>query len=107
SRNPREPRPKCRGHPAVVIDRATAHDLEVLRLMTPGLGSAAEGVSHAASIHRVLRHTIDAAGRRDTDDVQDSGNNVVHMMELRPRYRVRLDSLRPANNHRISGAAKM
>src|SRR3546814_4417778 len=56
-----------------------------------------EGVAHADAVERVLRHAIDLLGRRDPHHVVDGRHDVVDMVELRTRLRIRLDLLRPRN----------
>ena len=104
-RQPRKPGhswPERRRHPAVVIDRAAAHHLEVLGQQTARSIRIVEGIRQAHAVDRILGHAIHFPRWRDANDLVDRGHDVVHMMELRPRCRVRLDLRRPPNRHRIA-----
>ena len=56
--NPRTPRAKGAGHPAVVVNGAAAHDLEILGQQS-ALGLwIVKSVSKTHSVDRVLGHTV-------------------------------------------------
>ena len=89
ARDPRGARAEGRGHPAVMVDGAAAHDLEVLRAQ-PALGlRVVEGVGEADAVDRILRDAVDHARRRDADDLVDRRHDVVAVVELRARRRRR------------------
>ena len=71
------PRTERRGHPAVVIDRPAAHDLEVLRLLAPGRRTVGERARETCSGDRNLGHTVDDQRRLDAHDVVDGRHDVV------------------------------
>ena len=77
ARHPRNRGPEGRGHPAVVIDGAAAHDLEVLREQSALGLRVVEGVGEADAVDRVLRDAVDLARRRDADDLVDGRDDVV------------------------------
>ena len=97
SRQPRHPRTERRGHPAVVIDGPTAHDLEVLRLLAPGRRAVGERAGETCSGYRDLGHTVDDERGLDAHDVVDGRYDVVDVQEVIPRHRVRRDFLGPAD----------
>ena len=82
ARDPRQPRAGGGGHPAVVVDRAAAHDLEVLG-SKPSVGRrVVEGVGQADAVYGVLGDAVDHQWRSDPDDFVDGGDDVVAVMEL-------------------------
>ena len=107
SRQPGHPRTERRGHPAVVIDAPTAHDLEVLSLLTPGRRWVGKRAGETCSGDRDLGHTVDDERGLDAHDVVDGRDDVVDVQEVIARHRVRRDFLGPADRQRIAGAAQM
>ena len=106
-RNPRNPRPEGAGHPAVVIDGAAAHDLEVLGKQSALRLRICKRIGETDAVDRVLLDAVHRARRRDADDLVDRRDDVVDMVKLRPWGRIRLDLRRPADRHRVARAAEM
>ena len=73
----------------------------------PSAPRVVERVGEADAVDRVLRDAVDDARRRDADDLVDRRDDVVAVMELRARRRVRLDLRRPADRHRVARAAEV
>ena len=104
---PGHPWPEHRRHPAVVIDRAAAHNLEVLRQQTAWSVRIVKGIREAHAVDRILGDPVDFPRRRDAKYLVDRRYDVVHMMELRPRCRVRRDLRGPPNRHRVAGSTEV
>ena len=90
-----------------MIDRATTHDLEVLRVLAVGRIGRGKGVGHADAVQRLRRYPIDQLRRLDPQDVVDRRGHVVDVVELGMRFLVRLDRLRPRHGQRIARAAEV
>ena len=67
----------------------------------------AERVDHADAVDRILLEAVDDPRRRDLRQFVDRRDDVDHVVELRPRRRIRLDPLRPGDGHRLAGAAEV
>ena len=102
SGHPWEARSDCRGDPAVVIDRAAAHDLEVLRAQPTFGRRVVEAVGETHAVERILRHAVDDARRGDADRLVDRRHEVIAVVELCARGRVGLDLVAPAHDHRVA-----
>ena len=105
--HPRHARAEGGGHPAVVVDGAAAHDLEILRVLAALGLRVVERVGEADAVDRVLRDAVDDARRRDADDFVDGRGDVVDVVELRARRGVGLDLRGPADGHRVARAAEV
>ena len=81
--DPRQPGAGGRRHPAVVVDRAAAHDLEVLGRQPARGVRVVEGVGEADAVDRVLRDAVDHPRRGDPEDLVDRRHDIVAVMELR------------------------
>ena len=81
--NPGNARAERRRHPAVMVNAAAAHDLEILGVLHLRRLRVVERAGEADAVDRVLRNAIDHAGRCDAEDFVDGRNDVVHMQELR------------------------
>ncbi|MND97484.1 hypothetical protein D3C80_898050 [compost metagenome] len=100
-------RAKNRGHPAILVDAATAEDFEVLRRFFRLHLSVVEGVAQADAIHWVLSDTVDLYGWRDRQHVVDRRGNVVDMVKLSANSGVGLDLFRPGNGQRRARTAEV
>ena len=105
--NPRGARAKRGRHPAVVVDAAAAHDLEILGVFHLLGLRIVEGVGKADAVEWVLRDAVDHARRRDAQDVVDGRNHIVDVEELSARRGVGLDLRGPADGQRIARAAEV
>ena len=70
------------GQPAIVVDRAIAEHLEVLRLVPLGRLRIVEGVEHAGALDGRLHRAVDALGLRQAGGLQDRGGDVDDVREL-------------------------
>ena len=96
-------------HPAVMINGAVAHHLEVLRGV-PG-GRVGVGlvprVDHAHAFDRPLRDAVDRFGRGDAGRFQDRRHDVDHVVELVANAADVLDVAGPRHAHTLRGSAEM
>src|SRR5207245_10923966 len=91
--------------PAVVIDRAIAEHLEILRLVALRRLRIVEGVEHTDAFDRRLHHAIDALGLRQTGGFQDRRRNVDHVLALAAQSAFFLDALLPVYASAVNGTA--
>ena len=99
--------PKALGHPAVVIDGAAAHDLEILGQQSSLRLRIVERIGETDTVDRVLLDAVDRPRRRYADDLVDRWDDVIAMVKLRARRRIGLDLRRPPDSHRVARAAEM
>ena len=93
------------GEPAVGVDRAIAHDLEVLGLVGAGGVRIVERVDHAHALDRRLDDTVDALGLGQARRLEHGGSDVDDVVPLRSNLVGGLDALRPRDDHAVPGAA--
>src|SRR5499426_604059 len=84
-RDPRRLAVQTSGDPPVLIERAVAEHLEVLRDAAARRVLGGEGVGHADSLDRPLAHTVHRAGLADAGHLEDRRRDVDDVMELRPQ----------------------
>ena len=96
------------GDPAIVIDRAVAEHLEVLRLACGGrIGvRLVPGVGHAYAFDRFLGDAVDHHRRRDAGGFEDRRHDVDDVMELGADAARVLDVAGPRHDHALAGAAE-
>src|SRR3984893_10771433 len=93
------------GKPAVAVNAAIAHDLEILGLVSAlGLGIL-EGIKHAHAFNRSLDGAVDALWFGQTRGFEHSGSNINDMVPLRTNLVGVFDSLRAADGQGIRPAA--
>ena len=93
------------GKPAVAVNAAIAHDLEILGLVSAlGLGIL-EGIKHAHAFNRSLDGAVDALWFGQTRGFEHSGSNINDMVPLRTNLVGGFDPLRPRDDHAIACAA--
>jgi len=95
------------GHPALVIDAATSHDLEVLGRLSLRSRSRVEGVGEARPVDGVLRVAVHDLRLRNTKDLVERRGHVVDVVELWARRLVGANALRPRNHHRGARPAEV
>ena len=69
--------------------------------------SIVERIGETDAVDRVLLDAVHRARRGDADELVDRRDDVVDVVELRPRGRIGLDLRRPADGHRVARAAEM
>jgi hypothetical protein len=94
------------GHPAVVVDGPVAEDLEVLRGVPVLRLRVVEGIGHADPLDGALLEPVDLLRLRQAARLQDRRGDVDDVVELAPHFVLRLDPLRPVNDHPIASAAE-
>ena len=82
--------PKARGHPAIVVDRAAAHDLEVLGEQLALGFRVVKGVGETDAVDWVLLDAVDRARRGDAENFVNRRDDIVAVMKLRARRRIGL-----------------
>src|SRR5499427_1490487 len=95
------------GDPSVVVERAVAEHLEVLRDTAARRLLRGEGVGHADSLDRPLADPVHHARFGDAGHVEDRRGDVDDMMKLRAHSAFILDALRPGHDQSIAGAAEV
>ena len=106
---PRRHRGNGAGHPAVVVDRAIAENLEILgraRRRRVGAGLV-PGVDHAHAVIGTLGDAVDHRRLRDADRIEDRRDDVDDVVELVADAAGVLDALRPAHHHAGARAAEV
>ena len=95
------------GHrgPAVVVDPAVAHQLEVLRGVPLGGVSVVERVRHRAALHRDLGHAVDGVRLGQPGEVEDGRRDVDDVVPLVADLAPGLDPARPVHDGAVAGAA--
>ena len=93
-----QPRRLVPGHrgPALVVDRAVAEHLEVLRLVALGRGGVVERVAHARALDRRLLDAVHERRLRQPGRLEHGRRHVDHVRELRPHLAARRDPVGPA-----------
>ena len=97
--------PRADGAPAVVVKRAVAHHLEVLRDVFGWGLRVTEGVGEADAFNRRLGDAANGGGRLDAQQIEHSGHHVDGVGVLRADFAFRLDAFRPLDDEGIAGAA--
>ena len=92
------------GLPTVCIHGPIAENLEVLRgpALKLWVGEASE---EAGAFQRLLLHTVDARGHRHIGGLENRRHDIHEVKKRITRLGIVLDLRRPADNHRIAGAA--
>src|SRR5262245_46127810 len=106
-RHPRKAKGRSAGNPTVLVDRAIADQLEVLRGVTRRSVGVVEGVYEAGAFERLLLHTVHRFGRRHADGLVDGWYDVDDVAELRPYAALFLDARGPRDHHAIARAAEV
>src|SRR5579863_1462807 len=100
---------RCGGNPTVVIDRAVADHLEILRapLRRRICVCLIKSVSHAYAFDWFLLDPVDRIRRWDAGDFKDGRDDVDHVMELGANRAHILDMAGPRNSQTLPGATEM
>ncbi len=93
--------------PALVVDPAVAHHLEVLRAPAFLGRRVVEAVAHRGSLHPLLGHPLDGLGQRQTGGVEHGGQHVDHVVELVADLPACLHAGRPVHHQAVAGAAEV
>ena len=97
------------GHPAVVVDRAIAKDLEILggaRRRSVGVGLV-PGIDHADPVPRALGDAVHHRRLGDADRIEDRRYDVDDVMELVADAAGVRDAFGPGHHHAGARAAEM
>lgn len=81
--------------------------LEVLHRVLLGGLRIVERVGEAGAVDRLLLDPVDDVRRRDPHELQDGGDDVDAVGELRPQVAPRVDPVRPRDDHRVTRATQM
>ena len=106
---PRQRHRRRRRNPALVVNRAVAEHLEVLRGMPGrrvGVGLV-KRVGQARTFDRQLLDTVDRVGRRDTGRLEDRRHDVDDVVELAANVARVADVAGPRDRHALRRAAEM
>jgi hypothetical protein len=106
-RQPRQPAVQASGDPPVVIERPVAEHLEVLCDSAAGCILVREGVCHADSFDRLLRHAVHLTWFRNPCDFEDSRRDVDAMVELRAHAAAVGDTFWPGHHEAVARPAEM
>jgi hypothetical protein len=90
--------------PSVVIQRAAAEHLVVLRHVLRGRGALLEDVRERDALDRTLCDAIDLLRRLDADEIEDRRHQVDGMHVLVPRLALGRESCGPVDDERIAHA---
>ena len=95
------------GGPALVVNAAIAHDLEVLHVMLLRGLAVVKRVEHAGPLDRVLLNTIHRNRLRQTGCFEDRRGHVYHVGKLRANLAPGFDTLGPVDNSAVARPAPM
>lgn len=95
------------GHPAVLIDAAISHQLEVLRRMRRRLLGAVEGLHEAEAFDGLLLHAVDHARLLDACRFENRRHDVDDRAELRADLAGLLDPFGPGDDQAVASAAEV
>ena len=101
----RGPGPRAHRAPAVVIDRAVAHHLEVLREVLARRLSVVESMDEADTLDRRLGDAADRQRRLNAERLQHRRHHVDRVRILRADFTLGLDPPGPADDERVADAA--
>ena len=91
--------------PALVVNAAIAHDLEVLHVMLLGGLGVVERVEHADPLDRVLLNAVHRNRLRQTGRLEDRRGHVNHVGKLRANLAPGFDALGPVDDGAVARAA--
>ena len=93
------------GRPALKVDAAVAHHLEVLHLVGFRCRGAPQRVQHAHALQWRLRDPVHQCRCGDSGSLQNRGRHVDHMLELVARLALVVQAIWPVHDRAIAGAA--
>ncbi|CAB4947679.1 unannotated protein [freshwater metagenome] len=105
--DPRQTAVEARGHPALVIDRPIAEDLEVLRRARARRGCIGKRVVHRGPMHLHLLDAVHMCRQVDASGCVDRWCDVDEVMELRAKFADTRDVTGPRKRHGVAGTAEM
>ena len=91
--------------PSLVIDAAVAEHFEILRLVPLGSLGIAEGVQHADTLDRHLRHAVYRDRFGKPRGFEECGGDVDDVMKLRADFTLSLKSVRPVHDGTVARSA--
>ena len=95
------------GEPAILIQGTVAKHLKVLKRVLLRRVSIIQAVHQAAAGHGFLNRSIYARGFGKVGCLKNRRRNIDHVRELTANLALTVDTVRPVNDHAISGAAKV
>src|SRR5262245_47098930 len=106
-RYPRQTQWSCAGHPPVLVHRAVANKLELLRWVLRRSCSLIERVDKTDAVDWLLLNAVQDIRRCDPGSFINCRHNVDDVAELRSQTAFVLDLRRPRNDQSIACAPEM
>src|SRR5262245_62351736 len=97
----------CHSDPAIMVKRAIAEHLEVLRVALLLRFGVSKTVHHADAFDRLLRDAVEFRRGGNACCLQNRGDEIDHVVELVADAAFVLDACRPRDDHWIARAAEV